>query len=124
MTTTSFTGSAQGLRWKCRRLFVRSICDLWCVWVVWSVVESHPINDRTDIFVHPTQIAHFPALAKYCESFDLDTKDLRTRRHIPYIAILHQHMKKWQAAVHTYTQPSTPSCPCACAYNLIFACGA
>lgn len=41
------------------------ICGRW----LRIVVESHPTNDRFDIFVHPDQIGAFPALQAFVDGF-------------------------------------------------------
>ena len=35
------------------------------------VVESHPTNDRFDLYTHPTQLALWPELQRYIDSFQL-----------------------------------------------------
>jgi len=71
-----------------------------------TIVESHPNNDRSDIYIHPRQIAQWPELAKFCESFDFSKCDDFDHAHVPYIVILHQQMKKWLAE-HKNSVPST-----------------
>ena len=60
------------------------------------VTESHPDNDRFDLYLHPKQLAAFPELKKFCDSFnavlDMDkaaaTKDQQGEHgHIPYAVV-------------------------------------
>jgi len=61
------------------------------------VIESHPDNDRYDLYIHPAQWPAFPQLQQYCEEFDLDSKEMsdEAHAHVPYLVVLVQHMKKW-----------------------------
>jgi len=59
------------------------------------VVESHPTNDRFDLYIHPAQLAHFPALNEFVDSFDLKNCDEYVHAHVPYIVILGQLIKQW-----------------------------
>jgi amyloid beta precursor protein binding protein 1 len=63
-----------------------------------TIMESHPTNDRTDFYIHETQLAIFPELKEFCLSFDIHTKDLTERTHTPCVAILVQHIDVWKAA--------------------------
>jgi len=60
-----------------------------------AITESHPTNDRFDLYVHPSQLSTFPKLEKYIDSFDLNKCDDYVHAHIPYIVILGQAIKAW-----------------------------
>jgi amyloid beta precursor protein binding protein 1 len=90
-----------------------------------AIVESHPGNDRYDLYVHPEQGQHWPELKQYCESFKVfrdeadttaatssaasaepssscvadstaaPTADGEEHAHIPYVAILWQCVQRW-----------------------------
>jgi molybdopterin/thiamine biosynthesis adenylyltransferase len=36
------------------------------------IVESHPSNDRYDLYIHPQQLVNWPELKAYCDQFPLD----------------------------------------------------
>jgi len=60
-----------------------------------TVMESHPSNDRTDLFVWGDQLKLFPELAEFCNSFDIDTDDVTKRAHLPCVALLAQYTKRY-----------------------------
>jgi len=62
-----------------------------------TIMESHPTNDRTDLFIYPEQLALFPELNDFCNSFDIDTKDVTEHAHLPCVAILAQFTKRYLA---------------------------
>eukprot|EP01084_Bolivina_argentea_P155493 270965_1 len=62
-----------------------------------TIMESHPTNDRTDLFIYPQQLKIFPELQKFCDSFDIDTKDVTEHAHLPCVAILSQFTKRYLA---------------------------
>jgi amyloid beta precursor protein binding protein 1 len=70
------------------------------------IIESHPDNDRFDLYLHPDQLKTFPALQKYCEGFPVLDKDAKSstsdekmvHAHIPYAVILVHELKKWMKA--------------------------
>lgn len=64
-----------------------------------TIMESHPTNDRTDLFIYPEQLALFPELEEFCNSFDIDTKDVTEHAHLPCVAILAQFTKRYLAKV-------------------------
>mmetsp|Transcript_71980 Transcript_71980/g.64674 ORF Transcript_71980/g.64674 Transcript_71980/m.64674 type:complete len:610 (-) Transcript_71980:27-1856(-) len=59
------------------------------------ILESHPTNDRTDLFIYPEQLKIFPELQEFCNSFDIDTKDVTEHAHLPCVAILAQYTQRW-----------------------------
>lgn len=59
------------------------------------IMESHPTNDRTDLFIYPEQLKLFPELQEFCNSFDIDTKDVTEHAHLPCVAILAQFTQRW-----------------------------
>lgn len=61
-----------------------------------TVVETHPEDDRQDLYIYPKQLERFPALAAYLDSFDLDSEDAKYYSHIPMVAILAKLVKRWQ----------------------------
>jgi hypothetical protein len=67
----------------------------YCIVLDFPVIESHPMNDRTDLFVHPKQLENWPEYAKFCYGFDLDKCTDYEHRNIPYVASLAQEGKKW-----------------------------
>eukprot|EP00484_Ammonia_sp_Unknown_P030184 CAMPEP_0197030628 /NCGR_PEP_ID=MMETSP1384-20130603/9824_1 /TAXON_ID=29189 /ORGANISM="Ammonia sp." /LENGTH=550 /DNA_ID=CAMNT_0042460015 /DNA_START=21 /DNA_END=1669 /DNA_ORIENTATION=+ len=70
------------------------------------IMESHPTNDRTDLFIYPEQLKLFPELQAFCNSFDIDTKDVTEHAHLPCVAILAQYTQRYLAA-HENKLPST-----------------
>jgi len=67
-----------------------------------QIIESKPIDDRTDLYIHPAQLARFEELDKYLNSFDLLQRvDLtgdegRLNTHVPCIAIITQFAVAWE----------------------------
>lgn len=59
------------------------------------IIESHPTNDTTDMFLNPKQLTHFPALQEYIQSFDINTKDVEAHAHLPCVAILGQFSERY-----------------------------
>jgi len=59
------------------------------------IMESHPTNDRTDLFIYPEQLKLFPELDGFCKEFDIDTKDVTEHAHLPCVAILAQFTKRY-----------------------------
>jgi len=65
-----------------------------------TIIESHPTNDRTDLYIHEKQLKRFPEMDKYLKAFDLmqkedlDGDDTRIHCHIPCIAIIAQFAVK------------------------------
>lgn len=66
-----------------------------------TIIESHPTNDRYDLYIHPQQLQYFPALQSYINSFQLDRSamDGEEHAHVPYVVILVQEAKKWMEQV-------------------------
>lgn len=66
------------------------------------IIESKPIDDRTDLYIHPEQLARFEELDQYLKSFDLLQRvDLqgdegRLHTHVPCIAIITQFAEAWK----------------------------
>jgi len=66
------------------------------------IIESKPIDDRTDLYIHPEQLARFEELDRYLKSFDLMQRvDLvgdegRLHTHVPCIAIITQFAEAWE----------------------------
>jgi hypothetical protein len=59
-------------------------------------VETHYDNDRFDLMIHPQQLARFPELQAYCDSFpDLAALDGPDQSHVPYIVILQRLAAQW-----------------------------
>lgn len=69
------------------------------------IMESHPTNDRTDLFLYPDQLKNFKELQEYIDSFDLKTNDMEKRAHTPCISILGKYTKEYLAA-HNGKLPS------------------
>jgi len=65
------------------------------------IIESKPIDDRTDLYIHPVQLARFEELDQYLNSFDLlqrvdlDGTEGRLHTHVPCIAIITQFAQAW-----------------------------
>lgn len=65
------------------------------------IIESKPIDDRTDLYIHPAQLARFEELDKYLKSFDLLQRanlvgdEGRLHTHVPCIAIITQFAEAW-----------------------------
>jgi amyloid beta precursor protein binding protein 1 len=60
------------------------------------VYETHPEDDRYDLYLHPEQLASFPELQEYIKTFG-DFSGLSDKLHgeIPYPVILVVQMQKW-----------------------------
>jgi amyloid beta precursor protein binding protein 1 len=71
------------------------------------VYESHPEDDRYDLYLHPEQLASFPELQEYIKTFG-DFSGLNDKQHgeIPYPVILVVQMQKWLKE-HKNQPPST-----------------
>ena len=69
------------------------------------IIESHPTNDRYDLYIHPLQLQYWPALQEYINSFQMekDKMDGEEHAHVPYIVILAQEMKKWLQQVKLFS---------------------
>jgi len=61
-----------------------------------TIVESHYDNDRFDLFCHPAQLALFPELQAFVDSFDLDKLDSYEHSHVPYVVLLAKAIRTWQ----------------------------
>lgn len=68
------------------------------------ITESHPDNDRSDLYLHPQQIKRFPALQAFCDSFapllDKDKEsasgdERRDHAHVPYAVVLVNMLQKF-----------------------------
>lgn len=64
-----------------------------------TIMESHPSNDRTDLFIYGEQLKLFPELLEFCNGFDIDTDNTTERAHLPCVAILAQYTKRYLDAV-------------------------
>lgn len=65
------------------------------------ITESHPMNSRIDLYMHADQLAHFPALQEYVDSFEPDamTKaEMMQHAHVPFPVLLVKAMARWRAA--------------------------
>eukprot|EP01083_Nonionella_stella_P124561 376212_1 len=62
-----------------------------------TIMESHPTNDRTDLFIYPEQLKIFPELKQFCDSFNIDTEDVTEHAHLPCVAILAQFTQRFLA---------------------------
>eukprot|EP00485_Elphidium_margaritaceum_P017362 CAMPEP_0202726442 /NCGR_PEP_ID=MMETSP1385-20130828/184615_1 /ASSEMBLY_ACC=CAM_ASM_000861 /TAXON_ID=933848 /ORGANISM="Elphidium margaritaceum" /LENGTH=550 /DNA_ID=CAMNT_0049392663 /DNA_START=68 /DNA_END=1723 /DNA_ORIENTATION=+ len=70
------------------------------------IMESHPSNDRTDLFIYPEQLKLFPELQAFIDSFDIDTTDVEKHAHLPCLAILGQFTQRYLKQ-HENKLPST-----------------
>jgi len=70
------------------------------------IMESHPSNDRTDLFIYPEQLKLFPELQAFIDSFDIDTTDVEKHAHLPCLAILGQFTQRYLKE-HENKLPST-----------------
>lgn len=57
-----------------------------------AIIETHPDNEQTDLRLD----IPFQTLAKYLDSIDIDTLDLKDHGHIPWIVILYKAIQKWR----------------------------
>ena len=82
------------------------------------IVESHPTNDRFDLYAHPTQLALWPELQAYVDSFILRDKPESMREEpvddlTPVTtdtdAILAPTAEEKSASLHTNPTPSSSS---------------
>lgn len=72
-----------------------------------TIIESHYDNDRTDLYIHPDQTRNFPELAAFINAFNLSNDvEYFKHAHTPYVAVLGQHIKRWQAE-HEGKMPTT-----------------
>eukprot|EP00474_Spongospora_subterranea_P009910 CRZ10368.1 hypothetical protein [Spongospora subterranea] len=62
-----------------------------------AVIETHPENESGDLFLHPSQLIHFPKLSQLLLSFDLfgSNTDEFVFTHVPFPAILLQLSNKF-----------------------------
>lgn len=60
-----------------------------------TVMESHPEDDRSDLYIHPRQLELFPQLREFLFSFDVNVEDGEQHAHIPFVSILAQLAKRW-----------------------------
>jgi len=61
--------------------------------LVW---ESHPDDDRFDLYLHPEQLGSFPELKEYVTSIgDLSKLSKKAHAELPYVVILIVEMEKW-----------------------------
>lgn len=70
------------------------------------VIESHPTNDRRCVYIHPSQLQHWPELQSYCDSFRLDSLDAEQHAHVPWLVILVQCSALWRQS-HNNTLPES-----------------
>jgi len=59
------------------------------------IMESHPSNDRTDLFIWGEQLKSFPEMDEFCNRFDITTDDVTLKAHLPCVAILAQYTKQY-----------------------------
>ena len=64
-----------------------------------TITESHPTNDRTDLYIYPKQLEVFPELSQFIKGYDLNTKDVEKAAHLPAVAILGQFTQQWMKSV-------------------------
>ena len=57
-----------------------------------AVFEEHPDSVLPDLRLDRP----FPELTKYVESFDLDSMDSASHKHVPYIVPLLRSISKWK----------------------------
>eukprot|EP00494_Astrolonche_serrata_P029216 UN29483 len=58
-----------------------------------AIVEAHPDNDRTDLYIHPEQLKLFPELDKFCSDYELNPKEEDKMHDVPAPAIIVQSVR-------------------------------
>jgi amyloid beta precursor protein binding protein 1 len=63
----------------------------------YTAIETHPTDDRSDLYIHPKQISTFPELEEYVKSFgDITTLANKEHGEVPFPVILQLEIQKWQ----------------------------